>query len=462
MNPILDTPVSILVIDDEAEVVGNIVDALADSPYLIDAETDPRKALAAMDDRKYDLVLTDLNMPGITGMDLIDTLRSRDWDTEVIVVTGYASLETAIQSIHYGVYDYVQKPFAFADLRSKVSRAVEKQRMRRATVALQRRVERMLSDTSLLVDVSRILYQVTDFQLATDMILDTVTEGMRVHTVALMRREGVGPFEVADERNLSPLWRDSFSFHMDDALNGIAVSRDDLTVVPLDEDGLTIGDRHLAVEGDMAAIYLSPVRFHDRLLGYLAIFPEGRQLTDPEALRTLLGVLSTQIAPVIHSERSEALQSVPEVQIATLVRERLREARALGCSIAFVMMRLVVRDAPEVDALMSEAVPSCKDLMANAIDHEFELVWQTWDTALLVLPGADLFTSERICFDLRQQVEKLEIGNGRPAGLSLKYAVCCYPQQVNGDAAGIISCLWARLLEELEKPADPIETNSDV
>jgi DNA-binding NtrC family response regulator len=83
-------------------------------------------AMEAVKRRKFDLAITDLKMPGMDGVATVEALRSLDPKIEVIVATGYASVETAVACMKRGAYDYIEKPFDLTELKLLLDRASQK------------------------------------------------------------------------------------------------------------------------------------------------------------------------------------------------------------------------------------------------------------------------------------------------------------------------------------------------
>jgi len=94
---------TILVVDDEKFLVEGISQHLRDSGYQVVGLVDSTKALEAVRNEDFDLVLTDLRMPGVSGIDLARAVCDKDTDTQVIILTGYATLDSAIESVRLDV-----------------------------------------------------------------------------------------------------------------------------------------------------------------------------------------------------------------------------------------------------------------------------------------------------------------------------------------------------------------------
>ena len=113
----------ILVVDDEITVCKSIRQAIVSDEYEIDLSLSGEEALKKEEEKKYELIITDLMMPGISGLDLLKNLKDKKSNAKVIMITGYPTIKTAVQSVKMGAFDYLPKPFTPADLRSLVARA---------------------------------------------------------------------------------------------------------------------------------------------------------------------------------------------------------------------------------------------------------------------------------------------------------------------------------------------------
>ena len=117
---------TILVVDDEISVCKSIRQAILSDEYEADMALSGEEALKKSKERDYDLVITDLMMPGISGLDLLKALKETSPETIVIMVTGYPTIKTAVESVKRGAFDYLPKPFTPAELRGLVARAFKK------------------------------------------------------------------------------------------------------------------------------------------------------------------------------------------------------------------------------------------------------------------------------------------------------------------------------------------------
>jgi DNA-binding response OmpR family regulator len=117
----------ILVVDDDLDTCALVVDILSGEGYLIRSCVGGEQALDLLEQERFDLVLADIQMPRISGVDLLQHVREVSRDTKVILMTAYASLDTAIQAVRHDASDYLVKPFTLRELRGRVRNALSVQ-----------------------------------------------------------------------------------------------------------------------------------------------------------------------------------------------------------------------------------------------------------------------------------------------------------------------------------------------
>jgi len=122
----------LLVVDDEPSVRDMLVFSLSSKGYLIDAMTSASEAIEKAKTERYDLMLIDLNMPEMDGLELLKAVKNYTSDIVAIVMTGCPDLQTTIESMRMGVFDYLAKPFDLDTMLITVEKALESQRMTRA------------------------------------------------------------------------------------------------------------------------------------------------------------------------------------------------------------------------------------------------------------------------------------------------------------------------------------------
>lgn len=147
--------INIIVVDDEEVVLSLVRDALEDDGFSVETAKDPFTALDVIENQEIDLVITDIRMPKMDGIEMIRQVREKKPEITVIFTTGYANLNSAKDALRQGATDYILKPFELKEIRYAVNRAVEK---------IRKDNEAKESDAQLdrLSDLHRMLFTVGD------------------------------------------------------------------------------------------------------------------------------------------------------------------------------------------------------------------------------------------------------------------------------------------------------------
>lgn len=128
---------AVLVVDDEEIACANLTHVLQREGLAVDSAASGEAALRLLASRRYQLVLTDLRMPGIDGLALLQAIKAQTPETEVIVITAHASAASAVEAMRAGAFYYVEKPFRLDDVRKVVREALEKGALRAENAQLK-------------------------------------------------------------------------------------------------------------------------------------------------------------------------------------------------------------------------------------------------------------------------------------------------------------------------------------
>ena len=131
---------SVLLVDDERHALDAYTQALRREHYRVDTAARPEDALVRVRTTTYDAAVVDFKMPGMNGIELLRALRAIDPDISVVMVTGYATVETAVAAMKEGASDYLAKPFTPEDLRLGVRKAIERHELLRENRELRERL----------------------------------------------------------------------------------------------------------------------------------------------------------------------------------------------------------------------------------------------------------------------------------------------------------------------------------
>lgn len=171
---------TLLIVDDEEGIRTVLRISLADAGYDVITASGVDEALALFALRRPDIVITDIKMPGRTGIDLLQTIKKMDSDVEVIMLTGHGDLELAIQSLKLDATDFLTKPVNDDVLEHAIARAAERIKMRRELREYSENLENLVRDKSArLVEAER--------QLAALQIMDGIASGLRSLSSSLAR-----------------------------------------------------------------------------------------------------------------------------------------------------------------------------------------------------------------------------------------------------------------------------------
>jgi len=122
----------ILLADDERSIAVTLGDSLKDAGHSVELVDNGNTALDRLRRQRYDLLITDIRMPGKDGIELLKAAKGLGADIEVIVITGHGTIPTAVEAIRHGAYDYVLKPFSVRELSARVKALLRRSGARRA------------------------------------------------------------------------------------------------------------------------------------------------------------------------------------------------------------------------------------------------------------------------------------------------------------------------------------------
>jgi signal transduction histidine kinase len=147
----MDDRYKLLVIDDEEVVLDSCTEILAGSNYQIATASNGTLGLNLVQEFQPDLVFVDLKMPGIGGLEVLERIRSLDPTIVTVVITGFATVSSAVEAMKQGAYDYLPKPFTPDEFRLITSRGLEKRKLVLETIALRREKEMLRENFAAIV-----------------------------------------------------------------------------------------------------------------------------------------------------------------------------------------------------------------------------------------------------------------------------------------------------------------------
>ena len=300
----------VLVVDDEKFIRDIIADFLGMEGYIVRTAEDGTSAVNELERARYDMVISDLKMPKMGGLDLLKEVAKTHPDTLTVIMTGFGTVETAIDAMKRGAYDYILKPFKVEEIVHIVQRGLEKRRL----AAENLRLREALS-----------LYKVSEAiaaSLSLDEVIATVADGalseVRADLVATWLDDGEGSFF---ERALSH----SSEIGPDEELGRLDCA---LVVERLKKTGFLIEHGARARElfamhpsRQVSSVAIVPLKMRERLLGFIGVVSLTASKRFDEGQRKLLSIVASRAAAAIENARLyEDLQATFQQTIQSLAR----------------------------------------------------------------------------------------------------------------------------------------------
>ena len=279
----------LLVVDDEEAIRDMLAEFLTLEGYIVRTAADGLDALRLLSTAPADIVLTDLKMPRMGGIELLDELRAAHPRTLAIIMTGFGTVETAIHAMKRGAYDYILKPFKLGEVLHVIQRAIDRKRMEAENIRLREALS---------------LYKVSEAitaSLSIDQVMDTVVSSclseLKADLVSAWLDDGEGGLFERERR---------ISAHP--AAKGIGAVQAQAVLGRLrsDEPLLVFGEAAAELcgpaEGDRPSSFAAvPLRANGRAVGFLAAATVTHHLE--EGQRKVLSIIASRAAAAIENAR---------------------------------------------------------------------------------------------------------------------------------------------------------------
>lgn len=327
----------ILIVDDEAQIRNALAEQFENQGYEVQVAEDAVCAMKHLRERPFDVVVTDLKMPKVSGLELLQFVKAQDSSVEVIVITGYGTIPSAIQAMKEGASDYLIKPVRLDELSARVEGCVA----RRALFREKRRLSRMVT----LVDIGRTIASKLDMDELCEKILDTLIASLGAQQGSLMLLDGPDLMLQA-HRGLSSEVKRGMRAPMEGSIAGWVIAHKEallLNGTACDENLLKAMHR-----ADIVASLSVPLIAQDRVLGVLNANRLPGSPCFVEEDRDFAVVLASQVASALENASLFAESHARAEELAHLNAE-LREI---------------------YDQLIQSEKMSSLGLMAGAVAHD--------------------------------------------------------------------------------------------
>ena len=300
----------VLVVDDEKFIRDIIADFLGMEGYIVRTAEDGTSAVNELERARYDMVISDLKMPKMGGLDLLKEVAKTHPDTLTVIMTGFGTVETAIDAMKRGAYDYILKPFKVEEIVHIVQRGLEKRRL----AAENLRLREALS-----------LYKVSEAiaaSLSLDEVIATVADGalseVRADLVTTWLDDGEGSFFERSSSHAGEIGDDEELGQLDWELIADRLRKSGFLV----EHGARARELFKAHPArQVVSLAIVPLKMRERLLGWIGVVSLTASKRFDEGQRKLLSIVASRAAAAIENARLyEDLQATFQQTIQSLAR----------------------------------------------------------------------------------------------------------------------------------------------
>ena len=286
----------VLVVDDEQVIREILSEFLTMEGYVVRSVEDGERALNELNLRPYDMVISDLKMPKLSGLQLLERITEANINVLTVIMTGFGTVETAIEAMKKGAYDYILKPFKVEEVIHVVQRGLERQRLQAENIRL--------NETLSLYRVSEAIATSLDLEEVLDVILRAVLDEVEADVATLHLQD---PNSGVYKERVKLLNENATGVRLS-ALPDLDVDG----IVSLFEEGVPIlahgvkANRFFANNGGgkrLASYTAVPLKIATRIIGMLNVFSFTRGKKFEEGHRKMLSILASRAATAIDNAR---------------------------------------------------------------------------------------------------------------------------------------------------------------
>ena len=283
----------ILIIDDEDFILQLSSDILSKSDYAVSTASDGRQGIKLLDNDRFDLILTDIKMPNITGLDVIRHVRTSNKEMPIIVITGHGTLDIAIDSLRLGAQGFILKPFTPAELRNAVTEALEKTRLLSENIRMRALMP--------LFEVSKEIIGEVDTKVLFKLLVDTTVKETRADRVCLATvNDETGSFRIEEAYGASPDYVDKFEHIYSKELSELFLKN--INPVLISPGAQLPPELERAVKSDDIALSICvPLTTRGKITGLISVCRNSKNRPFTSSEIELVSVLSGQAAAAIEN-----------------------------------------------------------------------------------------------------------------------------------------------------------------
>ncbi len=297
----------ILVIDDEEMILDIARDILTNTGYDVTITSDGYEGIKLVSEQKFSLMLTDIRMPDINGLEVITQVRDRNREMPIIIITGHGTLDMAIKALKLGAQGFLLKPFTTAELRSAVADALEKTRLLNENIRMRALMP--------LFEVSKEIITETDTKKLLALIISiAVRETGADRACIFLIDEKTGEILMEEAYGFSPVLLDAFRERQIQKLTSRLMRVDKpVIVVP----GLSVPEGFEDVPVENGSGIFMPLTVRGKVVGILFLSRDGVELPFSLPDAELVSILAGQAAAAI--ENAHLYEKLEQSYLSTII-----------------------------------------------------------------------------------------------------------------------------------------------
>lgn len=422
---------NIIVVDDEPEVIEILTEILDSAGYNVHGYTNPEEAIKAIQANTYDIVFTDLKMPKVDGIQVTKAAKKVSAETEVIVITGFASLESAIEALKQDVFDYIFKPFNVSEILFTVNKVTERIRLRRLNQELSKKIEKALSDVTMLYEISKIINTSEEIEEVLSFSLSTIESSMDLDMVSIMLfDEQTEEFRIKKSIGFTKKSINSYKIKLNDGIIGQAIRPNEtVNISGFEKDGNFINHIADSDKKKMDSYIAVPLSAQNHNVGLITIHQLNLENQEDKEKIKLIEVMSVQIAPMIrlgqYYEEQKLMISDSLSGAKNVLRNTIKKATEYRGSLSILIFKLYLKKKDNYKIKIFDIGEVVYDYILKNITPIDSAMKIGLDSFLVILQGKTKILTEEIAAKIKVQVEANKVMSRN--GLVLDYGYADFP-----------------------------------
>jgi len=401
----------ILVIDDELGMIDIISAVLKDNGYSVTGHQDSEAALKAIRENSFDIVITDLKMPKRDGIQITQEVKKISPETEVIIITGYASLGSAIEALKSGVFDYIFKPFNLSEIVMTVNKVAERIRLRRLNQELNQKIEKALSDLTMLYEVSKIINSSEEIEEMLSFAVSTIESSLDLTMVSIMLfDEQTMQFHIVKSTGFSDDSINNFTITLNQGIIGSAIQTNETVVIADFENDESYKTSVSPEDKEKITSFIAiPLYAQNHLQGLITVHQLPLAQQDYQEKLRLLEIMSVQLAPMLllgqHNEERKMLLTDSLHGAKSELINTIKKAGEYRGTLSILIFKLYLKKNANYNIMIFDIGELIYSYIVKNITALDSAVKIGLDSFMVILQGKTKMDTEKIAAKIKTQVE---------------------------------------------------------